>query len=170
MVAWTTRHGRCGLSERGELVQVLGREGPEHHSGSTPHRVLVGEGPGDNSAQIPETSVSFYWALPFCRFPLMIYFIFRKMRLRAENPEKEETGTQVRTSNLNTVCKIEYHICMWTIKGHRGLHLRGRALGRRQHSGRHPPPPGCDGGAEGIAACPPPAPALLTCTAAPWTV
>ena len=92
------------------------------------------------------------------------------MRLRAENPEKEESSAQVRTFNLNIVRTIEYHICTWTIKGHRGLHLRGRALGRRQHSGQAPPAPGRDGGAEGHAACPRSAPALLTRTAAPWTV
>lgn len=133
-------------------------------TGQHPHRVLLGEGPGDTSAQVPETSVRFHWALPFCRFPLRIYFIFRKVRLRAENPEKGETGTQVRTFNLNIVCEIEYHVCMWTIKGHRGLHLRGRALGRRQHAGRHPPPPAA---MEGLRATPP-APALhLPCSPAP---
>ena len=36
----------------------------------------------------------------FCCFPLMIYFIFRKRRLRAENPE-EGADSQPRPFNLN---------------------------------------------------------------------
>ena len=49
----------------------------------------------------------------FCCFPLMIYFIFRKTRLRAENPE-EGADSQPCPFNLNTVHVIEYHICIWT--------------------------------------------------------